>query len=653
MAVDPNVAPTPVAEAESQSAYLDLYPTDEHEYRKLVTWCDQGRQAADAARRPHEGKWVRAYKAYNAYVQARKKGDWRSRVYLQIPFTIIETVAPRLVAELPKLIATPYGPEDVESAKAMETLLDWSVRNSKLYLEMVKGTKSALKYGTGVFKTFYKIRTATARRAVPVMEEQTVAVPVERVDPDSGLVMRDIEGRPIIETREETIGQIQVGTRFEKYEYVAYDGPAAEAVDLFNFWVAPEAEDVQSARYVIHRVYRSMDYVLQRIQEGVYRFPPGFGPGDLADLTQEPSGMRRNAIDMGAQDNDPTRKDVELLEYWLDDGRVITAMNRKHILRVHQNPYDHGQKPFIRIVDYFQEHEFYGKGEIEVIEQQADLQNALVNQRIDNVRLIMDPILGVNSSMLVDPSQLTTRPGGVIETRGDLPVNEIIQRIEIGDVTSSAFDEATINKQMIDEVSGISDYQRGVPSGGSPDTASAAMLFSEAGTNRFALKVRLFEMMGWSEIGMHYGSLLQQYTTKPRLVRLLGENGQWLFETFDPESLQGRFDYDIESASSVMTESMRKEEAMSLLQIGAQYIAQVDPMVLVRLWERVLDNFKIKDKATYMPQMQPQLPPEQGMEEPPSVEEDPLAGLSEADRNRILSEMPPELAQMGGEEMPA
>ena len=29
---------------------------------------------------------------------------------------------------------------------------------------------------------------------------------------------------------------------------IAYDGPAAESVDIFNFWIAPEATDIQSAR---------------------------------------------------------------------------------------------------------------------------------------------------------------------------------------------------------------------------------------------------------------------------------------------------------------------------------------------------------------------------------------------------------------------
>jgi hypothetical protein len=636
-------APVP-GPSPAPAEYLDLYPESEDEYRMVLAWAQQAFDAAQKARMPYDQRWTRYYQLYNSYTGARRRGDWRSRVFIPISFSIVETIAPRLVAQLPKFLVNPFGPEDVEVAKRMEQMLrrvsDARVHGPSempLYAEMVKATKSALKYGTGILKTYYKQKMARARRMVPVMENETMLMQIPQTDPD-GAPLRDLDGNPVVETREEIVGQVPVGQRFERYDYVAYDGPAAEAVDIFNFWVAPEAEDVESARYVIHRVYRPFRYVQRRVDEGVYRWPEGFSLSDFFDQTQdEPHTFKRDAIDLGGSNNDPTRRDVELLEIWTDDGRVITLANRRVVLRVHENAYDHGEKPFVRITDYFQEHEFWGKGEIEAIEHLQDLQNALINQRVDNVRLLMDAVFAVNTSNLEDLADLTMRPGRVIRVKGDLPPADVVQRVDLGEVTESAFAEAESTKRMIEETSGISSYQQGLDTETMNDTATGVSIITEQGNNRFALKVRLAEMMGWSKIGFHFGSILQQFTTTEQIVRLLGPDGQAMWESFDPEALQGRLDYDIESASTVQTETVRKEQAMSLLQMGAQFLGEMDPLAILPLWRDVVEAFDKKNVEEYMPQIQP---PEEEMAEegemlPPGVTAEDLA------------EMPPELAQMG------
>ena len=107
------------------------------------------------------------------------------------------------------------------------------------------------------------------------------------------------------------------------------------------------------------------------------------------DITQVDDPHIKRLNDLGITSNviDPTRKPVEILECWTDDGRVITMANRKVILRVSENPFDHYEKPFAMIYDYMQPHEFWGKGETAVLEGLQDSVNAIANSRIDNLRL--------------------------------------------------------------------------------------------------------------------------------------------------------------------------------------------------------------------------------------------------------------------------
>lgn len=573
----------------------DLYPEDEESYEKLLKWAFAAFDAAESARMEHAERWKRYFRLYRNYVE-RTPGDWHSTVFVPMTFWIIETIVPRLVAQLPKFTCQPVGPEDVQTAKTMETLLEWATEQSGLYVELVKAYKSALKYGTGILKTFHRTDMRRGRKIMPMDAPlmQTVSEPLlnELGEPEF-----DLDGAPIVETREVEVGRLPMGSQSQVYQYTAYDGPAAECIDIFNFWVAPEAHDEQSARYVIHRTYKEMSYIERRVKEGIYRWPSNMTPEDITDVTSDPNLERLNSIGLGASINiDPTRRPVELLEFWTDDGRVITMANRKAILRVQQNPFDHSEKPFVRIVDYLQEHEFWGVGEIEPIEGLQDVQNALVNSRIDNLRLILNSMFAVNMQHIEDRRDFRLRPGGVIRLKGDMKPSEVFERIDLGDVTGTAFTETEMIDRTVEKTSGVSGYQMGMDSPGSADTATGTAIIQEQGASRFGMKTKLIELMGHSRLGRHFGSDIQQFTTEERTIRLTGPQGQTTFQTFSPEALQGALDYNIESESSMQSQTMRTEQKMNLLGLMAQYA----PQGMLAALSDVLDAMGIKDKERFM-----------------------------------------------------
>lgn len=592
MATPPEMMPGP----SGPETLGDLYPADEDSYKELLGWCQNAFTAADAAREPYAERWRRYYKLYRSYM-VRDRKDWRSTVFVPICFWIIETITPRLVAQLPKFTAYPREETDAEAAQYMEQLLDYAVSESELYVELVKAFKSSLKYGTGLLKTYHRTDIRRGRRMQKLMAPiyQTVQEPV--IDPETGMPLADLDGQPLVEERQEEVGQVPMGYAPQKFTYVAYDGPAAECIDIFNFWVAPESQDMDSARYVIHRTFKELSEVKRRVAEGIYRWPDNMGPDDITSDDQDPTMERLSSIGLGSgTSNDTTRKPVELLEFWTDDGRVITMANRKAILRVQENPFDHSEKPFIRMVDYLAEHEFWGIGEIEPLEGLQDLHNALVNSRIDNVRLVLNSMFAVNVSNVEDLRDLRMRPGGVIRLKGDLLPKEVIERVDLGDVTSSAFSEAEVNERTIEKVSGVSAYQMGLDSPSLNNTATGVAIIQEQGASRFGLKSKLAELLGLRRLGRHYGSILQQFLTEERTIRLTGPQGEMLFQTFAPDSVQGALDYDIQSESTTQTQTMRLENKMNLLSLVASYA----PQGVMAALDEVLDAMGIKDKARFM-----------------------------------------------------
>lgn len=574
----------------------DLFPQSEDEHRKLLTWTQQAFNAADDARRPYYDKWKRQYKLYRSYLNKTGMDRWQSKVFIPYAFSVIETIVPKLVAQLPKFLAMPVGPEDVYAAKQMERMLDLSAEAStpELYLQLVAQIKSSLIYGTGMLKTFYDQVGGITEQQVPITEP-VMGQPTPVVDPQTQQVVTDLAGAPMFEPPQ-PIGEQVVGYERKPVPFVEYEGPCATWVDIFNFWVAPEADDIDPARYVIERFYRPMSHIMERVQAGDYHFPPEMGPGDIANLDDEPFEVRRSSIDLGSgANNDVTRKDVEILEYWTDDNRVITVANRKAILRVEENPFHHRQKPYIRNVDYLQPGEFWGVGEIEAIEGLQDVQNAIINQRIDAVRLALNPSFVAHEDSFRDMRDLTTSPGRIIRVTSDRPLQDVFQRLELGEVNSSAFTEAEMMERLIERVSGASAYQTGLDSPAMNDTATGTAIVQEAGNSKFALKSRMNEIMGLKRLGRQWASLIQQFTSEERYIRVLGPDGQFLFERLAPESILGAIDISIETASSQQTESVRKQQAMQLLSTVAGIAPQAVPQLLIDL----LESFGKKNIAAY------------------------------------------------------
>lgn len=589
----------PGPDLEYPSVGPDLFPVDEEAHGELLAWCLSAYTAAKGAKQSKEDKWRKYHRVYRSYIERTE--TWRSAVFIPYAFSSIETIVPKMVSQLPTFVVNPVGPEDVTPAKLMEGELQRDAEESGLYVELIKVMKTSLKYGTGILKNYYRQDTARAYEQVPKMRTVTKRSPEPLLDA-SGQPIPDMDGNPqthIVETQVQEPVLDANGAPvmvMAPYDYVTYEGPSSVWVDPFHFWPAPEATTLDDARYVIERFYRDRAHVEKMMGSGVYRLPPGKTSIEECFPEDETSDLRADIIGEDGTTNDSTRSPVELLEYHTDDGRIITVMNKTAVIRVAENPYWHGQKPYAIFPDYIQEGEFWGIGEVEAIEGLQDLVNAIYNQRVDNVRLSMDAMFGVNTKAIEDERDLVIRPGGIIRIVGDWMPQEAVQRIEFGDVTDSAFVEAQQLEQLIERTTGVSGYQLGIQEEGMNRTATGVSLATEAGNSKFALKVRLMELVGLKRLSTQWGAIIQQFTDEARTIRVMGPSGQWLFPTLTPEAIQGAMDYSIDVASSAQTESVRKDQSTMLFQTLAPALPQAIP----KLAQDLLEAFGKKDAYAYI-----------------------------------------------------
>lgn len=79
-------------------------------------------------------------------------------------------------------------------------------------------------------------------------------------------------------------------------------------------------------------------------------------------------------------------------------------------------------------------------------------------------------------------------------------------------------------------------------------------------------------------------------------MRVLGPDGAYQWSTIQPDAILGNFDYDVEAASSVQTEQVRREQALTLLQT----IAGIAPQAVPEMLKDVLKTFGKKNLDSYL-----------------------------------------------------
>lgn len=480
-------------------------------------------------REPFKNKWDRFYKLYRSELD-EKNYPWQSNLFIPYAFSTVETVVPRLVSNRPQIDIVPREPQDEDRAATMGDLIDyqWDIMDMNVLLP--EAVKEMAIYGTVILKVGW-------------LKEEKVTTQSEIVDDDIP----------------------ELGTVDVTDKRVVYDNPTVELVDLYDFFWDPEATDIDSAKWVIHRTKRSLEYLQQKQKQKIYKniklLEQTAKPVQLDDQKQQ----RRATLGVSLPDyiDDEDDKDIELLEYWTDD-KVCVVANRSVIIREEKNPYRHCKKPFIRCVDQKVPHEFCGVGEIEPIESLQYELNDRRNQRMDNITLALNRMFKVVNGKNVDEDELVSDAGGVVH----MDSLDAVDTFDVPDVTGSSYQEETLIKADIQTTTGVTDFSRGTASDAlANDTATGISLLQEASNARFRMKVQNIEDMLIKRLGELLVAMNEQFISEDQMIRITGEEGT-KFKKVSSDEIRGNFDVSVVAGSTLpASESIEKKQIMEAYQL--------------------------------------------------------------------------------------
>lgn len=277
------------------------------------------------------------------------------------------------------------------------------------------------------------------------------------------------------------------------------------------------------------------------------------------------------------------------------DAHVILAEGV--VIYADFNPYPHGRIPYDVIRGYLVPGFFYGIGVPELIKDLQRVMNAIVNQRIDNVGLVLNR-MWVFKQNQVNPKHLISRAGGAIPVTGD--VNTALKEIITPDVTNSSYNEQQIMDTFIQKFSGVSDIFFGQSASQTKLTATEVTLQTEMGAGIMEEILAGQVQDGFVPMMEKVRDYIQAFMAQPVPANVGGQ-----MQMVIPAQVSGEYELVPTIGERMFTKTAELQKAVFLLQttlsLDQQLRMEGRTPKYSDILERVYEFAGWKNYSTYVP----------------------------------------------------
>jgi len=418
---------------------------------------------------------------------------------------------------------------------------------------------------------------------------------------------------------------------------IIHDRTMFERVSPFDMLVDPKATCLENAQWVAQRVPVRLDIAKKNtdwpkhVRDALGAKEKSLAKGDDNSATYTPT------LDSTSQDE--YHQWVIMWElYDLHEGTWchFADEGKDFLRRPEASPFRFGH-PFVYRGNYSIPDEFYHMGEIEMIES---LQNELNDTRSDlaNARrqikrkyIVDKELWDARSSTGKSLPEVINSPEDNLVAVVDFPnqasIKDKICLLPQHDIDPNLYNTFAAVMNDMNQVTGITDFQRGAGSAGASTATEAAIL------NDGAL-ARLQEKQGKIEMFMRDAArnlimLKQEYMTRDHVLRItdggvtqaakqfrdrMDESGvainpalTGLFLAYGRNDIAGEFDFEVEAGSTTAyNETQRRRQYQELLQTLAPFAQAGMVDIRALLVEVVQNGFRIPNAGRFIIQPQQQ-----------------------------------------------
>jgi len=510
---------------QSKAGQDDLIKSIQRDYANSCSWRNQ-----------FDSDWSK-YHDYYKGIHNKKRIKTRNKIFVPETNATIETIVPQHIMPLmdtkePIITIMARHPDFDENALSVQNLLEYQFDISNVLRKLIPVYKQAIMYGTGI--VMYKWDTRLVERLSPY-----------------GLI------------------EIEEGI------------PNIEPVNVYDFFIDPNAIEINDARYIILRKVLSPFMIMDLEKDGVYDLN-----GEVFNIDDE------EVMGLGI-DDPPNRenKQIEVLIYFTKDI-IVHLIDNRIIARVDENIYN--ELPFIMgkyIDDPFL---FYGIGVCELISDLQEELNLNRNQMYDQRDLTCNSMTLFDTTRVLKPEKnMENRAGKWVGIHGN--PSDVIKQLVFPDTTQANLRDEQIIKNDMRNVSGSTELIRGISESGSSMTATEAQMKEERASNRFDLTFRSLANDLLVPIARNFIRMTRKFGSD-YVVAVNKYMSDRRYVTIRVENICGDYDYKINVDANRSFEAYRRETALQIFQLLVDHKG-ADQEKLLRF---ILERFRIPSAESFV-----------------------------------------------------
>jgi len=584
------------------NADLDMASDSLEEYRAKL---------AEYARGVEGGKKVKA-RPGKSTVRPKlieKQGEWKIPA-LEEPF--LNTVD--------MFDITGRTSEDVEAARLNALYLNWQWATKVDKTELIGNVVRTLVYeGTAIVKTGweaeYETQLVEVEQPVYASPEESMMLMDQAVASGS---MSPEEAQAMLETGE----PVQTGVEIvqEEQEVLIVNKPTYELCANSNVGIDPTCDGVlRDAKFIWHEYETNMS----ELKKNEYR---------VDKETGEEFGVYKNLdrirVDGDDDDYDELRTDAsnnfrfgdaprkrltayEYWGYWDIEGKgeltsIVATWVNGTIIRMEENPYAHGRLPF-SIATYIPVlKDVRGKPDGAILIDNQDSIGRLTRAAHDITAAQAVGQLFIDDQLLSPQQKTNLDKGNTTYYRTGMDINKSMQRQSVDSVPSTVFQMIDMQNNEAEALSGVKAFSNGISGASLGSTATGAKSAMDSTAKREMSILRRLSNSLFKDIAILTVSMNQEFAREEEVIRVT--NGS--FHKISKDALAGEMDLKVD----VSTPEKDAETAADLgmvLQTGASVM---DPMMVNKVWAKILDLKNHPDLAEEFRQAKPPEPSPQQQE---------------------------------------
>ena len=588
------------------------------------------------------------YDAYRAKGDGKKERPGHSRIKCSDIMDTIEWMMPSFIkafAGTTECISiSPNNEEDVQKAEKLEKLLNWQFmgRHCKGFTVIYEWVKSCLIYGTSVIKITWQDKYIKKGFDLPIAtDNQIYQMQGDDMVKDLDGEPQDIQAGTIIDedvlalantdpTLLNYIGQVNSQSMqvqpvalddFRVWRNVhgkklikSYSGPLVEVISPEDFYMDPEAKNIEDAQFVIHRVWRTYGYLKEKERDGIYsnvdevkawldRDKERFINSERAQRYDSADAIDPANYAIDSEDKQVARHKVEVFEWWglLDltgegyQEPYLVVYCGETILRMEMNPYGHGQPPFEVLRPMLDPFKFTGVSIPEMVGEFQAVKTALFRQILDNVSYQNNGAWLVNRNAGVDINALLNmRPNTIV--RSNITSGAVVP-LTPPNLQGYPLTMIELVDSMLQKRTGVTSYNQGLDANSLNKTATGITKIMDASVQRIELQARVMAETGVKQAFQKILMLNQQFMDQTIVIRVFNKPLE-----ISPDDLIGDFDVTVDVGGATSKNETRVQQMMTLMQSASLMMSTgvMRPQNIYEIGKKIMEIWEWKDYEKFL-----------------------------------------------------